>query len=137
MIPPGTVEMGPPSPRGPVFVRPHAVDEAAVDEADEVVRLGRVLVRDPQLVGGLVPRVLVGHRVELLECKPLARRLVLHENDAARGAAAERFFALEIGEHDAIINSRIAIIPPFFFICSITPNRRLPLPPRITTIVTF
>ena len=40
-----------------------------------------------------------------------------------------------IGEHDAIINSRIAIIPPFFFICSITPNRRLPLPPRITTIV--
>ena len=26
--------MGPPSPRGPVFVRPHAVDEAAVDEAD-------------------------------------------------------------------------------------------------------
>ena len=36
-----------------------------------------------------------------------------------------------IGEHDAIINSRIAIIPPFVFICSITPNRRLPLPPGL------
>ena len=49
-----------------------------------------------------------------------------------------------IGEHDATMtahqsgsDARIAIIPPFFFICSITPNRRLPLPPRITTIVTF
>ena len=32
MIPPGSVEMGPPSPRGPVFVRPSP--RAAVDEAD-------------------------------------------------------------------------------------------------------
>ena len=31
MIPPGSVEMGPPSPRGPVFVRP---SPRAVDEAD-------------------------------------------------------------------------------------------------------
>ena len=34
MIPPGSVELGPPSPRGPVFVRPRAVEADATAHAE-------------------------------------------------------------------------------------------------------
>ena len=40
MVPPGSVEMGPPSPRGPVFVRPRAVDATAHAEPPAVAADG-------------------------------------------------------------------------------------------------